>query len=86
MPVMDGLQATRLIRSFEESGSWDDATKAGIKIPPDYWSNSHLQEPRKRLPIVAVSSSSAYGSSDFEQHEMRCSYNRLLHKIKKSIY
>ncbi|KAF2302821.1 hypothetical protein GH714_008564 [Hevea brasiliensis] len=32
MPVMDGLQATRLIRSFEETGSWDAAVKAGIEL------------------------------------------------------
>ncbi|KAK6116963.1 hypothetical protein DH2020_049338 [Rehmannia glutinosa] len=32
MPVMDGLEATRLIRSYEETGSWDDAIKAGVDI------------------------------------------------------
>ncbi|KAE8654763.1 hypothetical protein F3Y22_tig00117047pilonHSYRG00141 [Hibiscus syriacus] len=31
MPVMDGLQATRLIRSFEETGNWDAAVKVGIE-------------------------------------------------------
>ncbi|CAL5361103.1 unnamed protein product [Camellia sinensis] len=37
MPVMDGLQATRLIHSFEETGSWDAAVKAGIEqfVPPN---------------------------------------------------
>ncbi|CAL5409238.1 unnamed protein product [Camellia sinensis] len=37
MPVMDGLQATRLIRSFEETGNWDAAVKAGIEqfVPPN---------------------------------------------------
>ncbi|CAA0838305.1 Histidine kinase 5 [Striga hermonthica] len=32
MPVMDGLQATRLIRSYEETGTWDEALKAGVEI------------------------------------------------------
>ncbi|KAM7251957.1 hypothetical protein ACFE04_023840 [Oxalis oulophora] len=31
MPVMDGLEATRLIRSFEETGSWDAALQAGVE-------------------------------------------------------
>ncbi|KZV31692.1 histidine kinase 5 [Dorcoceras hygrometricum] len=53
MPVMDGLQATRLIRSFEESGSWEDAVKAGIDLqsPPPH---SRLQKSRKRIPIIAM--------------------------------
>lgn len=56
MPVMDGLQATRLIRSFEETGSWEDAVKAGVEmesLPP--CSTSQLEETRQRIPIVAVS-------------------------------
>ena len=58
MPVMDGLQATRLIRSFEETGSWDDAVKAGVELqlPPQHSSPKFQQEiPRKRTPIIAVS-------------------------------
>ncbi|KAE8663716.1 hypothetical protein F3Y22_tig00112921pilonHSYRG00073 [Hibiscus syriacus] len=31
MPVMDGLQETRLIRSFEETGNWDASVKAEIE-------------------------------------------------------
>ncbi|KAJ9537176.1 hypothetical protein OSB04_029909 [Centaurea solstitialis] len=34
MPVMDGLQATRLIRSYEKTGNWDEARAAGVE-PPD---------------------------------------------------
>ncbi|XP_073275593.1 histidine kinase 5-like [Primulina huaijiensis] len=57
MPVMDGLQATRLIRSFEETGSWEDAVKAGIDLqsPPSHSSpNSGLEKSRKRIPIIAM--------------------------------
>ncbi|KAL0842912.1 hypothetical protein Bca101_016157 [Brassica carinata] len=32
MPVLDGLKATRLIRSYEESGNWDAAVEAGVDI------------------------------------------------------
>ncbi|XP_073131905.1 histidine kinase 5 [Henckelia pumila] len=57
MPVMDGLQATRLIRSFEETGSWEDAVKAGIDVqsPPSHSSpNSGIEKSRKRIPIIAM--------------------------------
>ncbi|XP_073042696.1 histidine kinase 5-like [Primulina eburnea] len=57
MPVMDGLQATRLIRSFEETGSWEDAVKAGIDLqspPPHSSPNSRLEKSRKRIPIIAM--------------------------------
>ncbi|GMQ08037.1 hypothetical protein CsSME_00051961 [Camellia sinensis var. sinensis] len=54
MPVMDGLQATRLIRSFEETGSWDVAVKAGIEqfVPPN---DQKFESSKKRMPIIAVS-------------------------------
>ncbi|GKV03073.1 hypothetical protein SLEP1_g15441 [Rubroshorea leprosula] len=61
MPVMDGLQSTRLIRSFEEAGNWDAAAKAGIE---QLLSSSNLLQngegsvlPTERIPIIAVSSS-----------------------------
>ncbi|KAG8381968.1 hypothetical protein BUALT_Bualt05G0027700 [Buddleja alternifolia] len=56
MPVMDGLQATRLIRSFEEKGSWDEAIRAGIEIQvpsPHSLSNPHVEKTRKKIPIIA---------------------------------
>ncbi|XP_047337300.1 histidine kinase 5 [Impatiens glandulifera] len=57
MPIMNGLQATRLIRSYEETGNWDAAIEAGIDTPLPSSSNS-LQSngncilTRKRVPIV----------------------------------
>lgn len=59
MPVMDGLQATRIIRSFEETGNWEAAKKAGIEqsVPSSNTpQNGHGHTPsRKRIPIIAVS-------------------------------
>lgn len=58
MPVMDGLQATRLIRSFEENGYWDASVGPTCEISPA--SSSLSQEcyddtrKRKRTPIIAV--------------------------------
>lgn len=59
MPVMDGLQATRLIRSYEETGSWDAAEKAGIEASMPSSGVLHngqgCMASSKRIPIVAVS-------------------------------
>lgn len=53
MPIMNGLQATKLIRSFEETGNWDAAINAGIEHSlPDYECSAPS---KKRVPIVAVS-------------------------------
>ncbi|GLT85183.1 hypothetical protein SLE2022_033790 [Rubroshorea leprosula] len=68
MPVMDGLQATRLIRSFEEAGNWDAAEKAGIEqlVP----SSNLLQNgqgsvlPTKRIPIIAMTANALSESAD----------------------
>ncbi|KAJ4952839.1 hypothetical protein NE237_029671 [Protea cynaroides] len=58
MPVMDGLQATRLIRLFEETGNWDAAVEAGIE-KPDALSDSLLKESgvisaSSPVPIIAM--------------------------------
>ena len=56
MPVMNGLQATRIIRSFEETGSWEAAEKAGIEFSESCLLNGHAFTPStKRTPIIAVS-------------------------------
>lgn len=55
MPVMDGLQETKLIRTFEETGNCDAARSSGIEesLPdPDYECYVPFT---KRVPIVAVS-------------------------------
>lgn len=52
MPVMDGLQATRIIRSYEETGNWDAAAEAGIDQPMHSPSISH--DTATRIPIIAV--------------------------------
>ncbi|XP_023535220.1 histidine kinase 5-like [Cucurbita pepo subsp. pepo] len=59
MPVMDGLQATRLIRSFEETGSWEAAVNAGIQSTTPYWTPSS-----RRIPIVAMTANSMSESAD----------------------
>ncbi|KAL2926266.1 putative histidine kinase 1 [Bienertia sinuspersici] len=54
MPVMDGLQATRIIRSYEETGKWDAAADAGIDQPMHYQdSPMSFLDPSKRIPIIA---------------------------------
>lgn len=58
MPVMDGLQATRLIRSFEENGNWDALEEAGIELDNTYISqgrSDHIASTlRRHIPIIAV--------------------------------
>ncbi|CAL5434838.1 unnamed protein product [Camellia sinensis] len=63
MPVMDGLQATRLIRSFEETGSWDAAVKAGIEqfVPPN---DQKFESSKKRMPIIAMTANALAESAD----------------------
>lgn len=56
MPVMDGLQATKLIRSFEETGNWDAAKNAGIEQNLPGLDYECFAPFTKRIPIVAVSS------------------------------
>lgn len=54
MPVMNGLQTTKLIRSYEETGHWDAARKAGIEQSLSA-SDECPVPPNKRMHIVAVS-------------------------------
>lgn len=56
MPVMDGLQATRIIRSYEETGNWDAAAEAGIDQPMHFQDSAlNFQDSSRRIPIIAVS-------------------------------
>ncbi|XP_040997938.1 histidine kinase 5 isoform X2 [Juglans microcarpa x Juglans regia] len=65
MPVMDGLQATRLIRSFEETGNWDAAVKAGIEqIVPCLNSSQNCLGSTKKIPIIAMTANALAESAD----------------------
>ncbi|XVE97288.1 hypothetical protein REPUB_Repub03eG0006800 [Reevesia pubescens] len=65
MPEMDGLQATRLIRSFEETGNWDAAAKAGIEQPlPSDSLQPGCTPPTKRIPIIAMTANALSESAD----------------------
>ncbi|KAG5541075.1 hypothetical protein RHGRI_021080 [Rhododendron griersonianum] len=67
MPVMDGLQATRLIRSFEETGNWDAAVEAGIEhqVPQNSASNDpQFNSSRNRIPIIAMTANALSESAD----------------------
>jgi hypothetical protein len=58
MPEMDGLQATRLIRSFENTGCWDASvkTEGNQMLANSAFSSDCAQEKKgKRVPIIAVS-------------------------------
>ncbi|KAK7410192.1 hypothetical protein VNO78_00787 [Psophocarpus tetragonolobus] len=64
MPIMNGLQATKLIRTFEETGNWDAARNAGIEqsVPdPDY---EYSVPSTKRIPIVAMTANALSESAE----------------------
>ncbi|KAJ4758162.1 Histidine kinase 5 [Rhynchospora pubera] len=69
MPVMDGLQATRLIRSFEENGYWDASVGPTCHTSPASSFVSHDchedTRKRKRTPIIAMTAN-AFGESASE--------------------
>lgn len=67
MPVMDGLQATRLIRSFENTGCWDASVKPldSQMIANTAISSDCAQERKeKRVPIIAMTANSFTESAD----------------------
>uniref|UniRef100_A0A1J3I710 histidine kinase n=1 Tax=Noccaea caerulescens TaxID=107243 RepID=A0A1J3I710_NOCCA len=63
MPVMDGLKATRLIRSYEETGNWDAAIEAGIDIKTLEVEQGCVHS-TKRLPIIAMTANTLAESSE----------------------
>ncbi|KAI4321908.1 hypothetical protein MLD38_035235 [Melastoma candidum] len=66
MPKMNGLQATRLIRSFEQTGNWDAAAEAGVENvsldSPGSISNS--SQSTRRVPIIAMTANALAESAD----------------------
>ena len=59
MPEMDGLQATKHIRSFESTGFWDASVKPEddlmIADPAISSDCTHAKRQGQRVPIIAVS-------------------------------
>ncbi|CAN6838946.1 unnamed protein product [Brassica oleracea] len=63
MPVLDGLKATRLIRSYEQSGNWDAAVEAGVDIK--VLENKQMSvRSTNRLPIIAMTANTLSESSE----------------------
>ncbi|XP_010453108.1 PREDICTED: histidine kinase 5 [Camelina sativa] len=63
MPVLDGLKATRLIRSYEESGNWNAAIEAGVD--KDILENEQVcVRSTNRLPIIAMTANTLAESSE----------------------
>ncbi|XP_052210719.1 probable histidine kinase 1 [Diospyros lotus] len=64
MPVMNGLEATRLIRSFEETGNWDAAVKAGVEQTMPQNLHQEYDLSRKRTPIISMTANALSESAD----------------------
>ncbi|XP_019458871.1 PREDICTED: histidine kinase 5 isoform X1 [Lupinus angustifolius] len=64
MPVMNGIQTTKLIRSYEEAGNWDAARKAGFEqvLPPSDYECSI--PPKKRTRIIAMTANTLSESAE----------------------
>nr|4EUK_A Chain A, Histidine kinase 5 [Arabidopsis thaliana] len=63
MPVLDGLKATRLIRSYEETGNWNAAIEAGVDISTSE-NEQVCMRPTNRLPIIAMTANTLAESSE----------------------
>ncbi|CAL5206255.1 unnamed protein product [Lathyrus oleraceus] len=63
MPVMNGLQTTKLIRSYEETGNWDAAREAGIEQSL-LASDDCSVLPKKRIHIVAMTANTMSESAE----------------------
>ncbi|KAJ0233960.1 Histidine kinase 5 [Hirschfeldia incana] len=63
MPVLDGLKATRLIRSYEETGTWDAAVEAGVDITT-LDDKQLCVRSTNRLPIIAMTANTLAESSE----------------------
>ncbi|KAG4953802.1 hypothetical protein JHK87_039396 [Glycine soja] len=63
MPVMNGLQTTKLIRSYEDTGNWEAARKAGIEqcLPA---SNECSVPPKNRIHIIAMTANTMSESAE----------------------
>ncbi|KAK7377144.1 hypothetical protein VNO80_02564 [Phaseolus coccineus] len=63
MPVMNGLQTTKLIRSYEETGNWDAARKDGIEqcLPI---SHEGSLPPKNRIHIIAMTANTMSESAE----------------------
>uniref|UniRef100_A0A6N2KEI0 histidine kinase n=1 Tax=Salix viminalis TaxID=40686 RepID=A0A6N2KEI0_SALVM len=64
MPVMNGLQATQLIRSFEETGNWAAAVKAGIEPSASLQDGQSSIHYDKRVPIIAMTTNALSESAE----------------------
>ncbi|CAH8270704.1 unnamed protein product [Arabidopsis lyrata] len=63
MPVLDGLKATRLIRSYEETGNWNAAIEAGVDIKT-LENEQVCVRSTNRLPIIAMTANTLAESSE----------------------